>query len=61
MSNLRTRIGGDGPVVAETTAAGWRLIVHGKARAAGHFTPDLHVALRELAVEDDPWLVMRSA
>ena len=26
--------------------------MHGEAHASGQFTPDLHVALRELAVQD---------
>ena len=52
MGGLRIRIGGDGPVVAESDATGWRLIVHGQAHATGVDSHDLHVALRELALRD---------
>lgn len=52
MSGLRIRIGGDGPVVAECDATGWRLIVRGAVRASGVDHDDLHVALRELALSD---------
>ena len=52
MSNLRVRIGGDGPVVAESDATGWRLIVRGNIYATGVDNGDLHVELRELALRD---------
>ena len=52
MGTLRIRIGGDGPVVAESDATGWRLIVHGRTLATGSANHDLHVALRELALRD---------
>lgn len=52
MSGLRTRIGGDGPVVAESDATGWRLIVRGQVHASGVDRDDLHVALRNLALHD---------
>jgi hypothetical protein len=52
MSNLRVRIGGDGPVVAESDAAGWRVIVRGQIHARGLLGDDLHVALRDLALGD---------
>jgi hypothetical protein len=52
MSNLSISIGGDGPVVAESDATGWRLIVHGRVHASGVDGEELHVALRELALSD---------
>ena len=52
VSNFRTSIGGDGPVVAETDASGWRLFVRGSVHAKGVDSDDLHVALRELALGD---------
>lgn len=52
MGALRMRIGGDGPVVAETDAQGWRLIVRGQMYATGAYGPELHSALRELALRD---------
>ena len=52
MSGLRVRIGGDGPVVSETDATGWRLIVRGRVHASGVDPTDLHVALRDLALSD---------
>jgi hypothetical protein len=52
VSNLSISIGGDGPVVAESDAAGWRLIVRGRLHARGVDSDDLHVALRELALAD---------
>ena len=50
--NLRISIGGDGPVVAQSDATGWRLLVRGRLHARGVFSDDLHVALRELALGD---------
>jgi len=50
--NLRTRIGGDGPVVAVSDTTGWQLIVRGHTHATGVFSDGLHVALRELAMGD---------
>ena len=52
MSNLQIRIGGDGPVVAEFDATGWRLIVRGRPETTGVDSEGLHVALRELALRD---------
>jgi hypothetical protein len=52
VSNLRIRIGGDGPVAAESDATGWRLFVRGDLYARGVDGGDLHVALRELALRD---------
>ena len=52
MSGLRARIGGDGPVVAESDATGWRLIVWGQVRASGVDPDGLHIALRGLALRD---------
>src|SRR4051794_30666011 len=52
MGTLRIRIGGDGPVVAGSAATGWRLLMHGRTRATGLDSHDLHVALRELALRD---------
>jgi hypothetical protein len=52
MSGLRVRIGGDGPVVIESDATGWRLIVRGQVHASGVDQDDLHIALRELALRD---------
>src|SRR3954470_21130166 len=52
MSNLRISIGGDGPVVAQSDAAGWRLIVRGHVHASGADNDELHVVLRELALSD---------
>jgi len=52
MSGLRARIGGDGPVVIESDATGWRLIVRGQVHASGLDRDDLHIALRDLAVRD---------
>ncbi len=52
MSGLRTRIGGTGPVVAESDATGWRLITRGQLHASGVDHEDLHVALRALALSD---------
>jgi len=52
VTNLRISIGGDGPVVAETDATGWRLFVRGRLHAKGVDSDDLHVALRELALGD---------
>jgi hypothetical protein len=50
MSNLRVRIGADGPVVAESDAAGWRVLVRRQIHAQGLLSDDLHLALRELAL-----------
>lgn len=50
--NLRTRIGGDGPVVAASDATGWQLIVRGQTHATGVNSDGLHVALRKLALDD---------
>ena len=50
--NLRISIGGDGPVVAESDATGWRLFVRGRLHARGVDSDDLNVALRELALGD---------
>ncbi len=52
MGKLKMRIGGDGPVVAESDATGWRLIVHGQLHATGVASHGLHVVLRELALRD---------
>jgi hypothetical protein len=52
MSNLRVRIGGGGPVVVESGATGWRLLVREELHARGVDNDDLHVALRALAVSD---------
>lgn len=52
MSGLRVRIGGDGPVVAETDRTGWRLIVHGRVHESGLEQDGLHSALRQLALRD---------
>jgi hypothetical protein len=52
MSGLRVRIGDPGPVLAESDATGWRLIVHGRLQASGIDPDDLHNALRELALRD---------
>jgi len=52
VSGLRTRIGGDGPVVAESDAMGWRLIVRGHVDSSGVDRDDLHQALRDLALRD---------
>jgi hypothetical protein len=52
MSGLRISIGGDGPVVAQSDATGWRLIVRGELHARGVLHDDLHAALRELALRD---------
>src|SRR3954454_13110621 len=52
MSNLRISIGGDGPVIAQSDAAGWRLIVRGHVHASGADNDELHVALRALALSD---------
>lgn len=52
MSGLSVRVGGDGPVVAESDATGWRLIVRGNMDASGVDVDDLLVALRELALRD---------
>jgi|1186.fasta_scaffold179079_3 hypothetical protein len=52
MSNLSISIGGDGPVVAESNAAGWRLLVRGRVHASGVDSDELHGALRELALSD---------
>lgn len=52
MGTLRMRIGGDGPVVIETDATGWRLLVRGQIRAAGLARSDMHAALREIALND---------
>lgn len=52
MSGLRVRIGGDGPVVAESDATGWRLIVRGQVHTSGVDPTGLHVALRDLALDD---------
>jgi hypothetical protein len=52
MSGLRVRIGGDGPVVTESDAKGWRLIVRGQVHASGVDQDDLHIALRHLALGD---------
>jgi hypothetical protein len=50
--NLRTRIGGDGPVVAASDATGWQLIVRGQTHSQGVDNDDLHDSLRQLAMED---------
>jgi hypothetical protein len=52
MGVLRMRIGGDGRVVAESDATGWRLLVHRETHSTGVANEDLHVALRELALRD---------
>lgn len=52
VTNLSIRIGGDGPVVAESDATGWRLFVRHRLHARGVESDDLHVALRELALRD---------
>lgn len=52
MSGLRSRIGDDGSVVAESDATGWRLIVRGRVHASGVEPGGLHVALRDLALHD---------
>ena len=52
MPAVRRRIGGDGPVVAESDAKGWRLIVRCQLHASGVDPDDLHVALRALALSD---------
>src|SRR4051794_22632861 len=52
MSNLRISIGGDGPVVAQSDATGWRLIVRGRVHATGADNDELHVALRDVALSD---------
>jgi len=52
MSRLRVRIGGEGRVVAESDATGWRLIVRGHVHANGVDHDDLHIALRDLALRD---------
>lgn len=46
------RIGGDGPVVVESDATGWRLIVREQVHASGVSPDDLHTALRDLALRD---------
>lgn len=43
-------IGGDGPVVAESDATGWRLFVRGRLHAEGVDSDGLHVALRDFAL-----------
>ncbi len=55
MSGLRVRIGGDGPVVAESDASGWRLLVPGGVYATGVAPAELHSALRDLALGDQDW------
>jgi hypothetical protein len=61
MSNFRIRIGGDGPVVAEADATGWRLIVRGNIYATGVSDDDLHtlnrITGRDLEVVDTSGLV----
>lgn len=54
MAGLSIRIGGDGPVVAETETdpPGWRLLVRGHEHGAGVDQRDLHQALRDLARKD---------
>lgn len=52
MSELRTRIGGNGPIVAESDATGWRLIVRGNVKESGVDRDGLHIALRDLALDD---------
>lgn len=52
MPGLRIRIGGDGPVVVESDAKGWRLIARGHLYASGVYPGDLHRALRDLALGD---------
>lgn len=52
MSGLKVRIGGDGPVVIETDAAGWRLIVRGQIESTSVDHDDLHIALRQLALRE---------
>ncbi len=52
VANFSIRIGGDGPVVAESDATGWRLLVRGRLHASGVESDDLHLALRELALRD---------
>ena len=52
MSGLKVRIGGDGPVVIETDATGWRLIVRGRIESSGMDHDELHVALRVLALRE---------
>lgn len=47
---LRVRIGGDGPVVAESDETGWRLIVRGQVDASGVYPGDLYIALRDFAL-----------
>ena len=51
-SGLRISIGGRGPVVAESDATGWRLIVRGQVHASGASSDTLHIALRDLALQD---------
>jgi hypothetical protein len=52
VGRLTVRIGGDGPVVVESSATCWRLIVHGQTHATGLGPDDMHTALRELALSD---------
>jgi hypothetical protein len=52
MPGLRIRIGGDGPVVAESDATGWRLFARGQLHASGVYADNLHAALRALALHD---------
>ena len=52
MSGWKSRIGGDGPVVAESDARGWPLIVRGQLHATGDNPGDPHAALRDLALHD---------
>ncbi len=52
MPDLRMSIGGDGPVIAQFDATGWRLDVRGQLHARGADADDLHDALRQLALAD---------
>lgn len=52
MGGFRVRVGGDGPVVAETATQGCRLLVRGELQEAGVAGEELHTALRNLALRD---------
>jgi hypothetical protein len=52
VSNWKSRIGGEGPVIVESDARGWLLIVRGEPHATGDNPADLHTALRDLALHD---------
>jgi hypothetical protein len=51
-STLRWRIGAGSPVVAEGSAAGWRLLVRGAVHVSSDDSDDLCEALRQLAITD---------